>query len=832
MMEPKYQANGSGNGMGMAGNGGDGNGMAMETEWEDWRQGECLLPQLVGKFYDQQQWCDVRFCLSDGSVVAAHKLVLAITSSVFEGMFFGPLADKNLSQVRVEDVKPTGFKRLIHFIYNSRCLSWKMDDPEEWWHVLEAANKYMNTRLVEQIERRLRDIARKEGGKGVILKHLKMAYRIGFDSSVKTVFLNSVIKNTSKLIQTDQWNQLEESSIMKIYDQDFLAATEGELYMGAKTWCLRNTSNEGEALKIFLEKFAPRITPEYMSQRDFLTYVANDAFLAQVDVFRDWTIKILVKNASENTIRGSYRPMRVLHFYFNAEQKGNSPTQFKEEITTIDFPEEVTKYTAAITSVWDGDHSGLHLNLKTESSQKTDLMKQARQAMNFAKPGPKSTKGALPNLPEMVSDEEAQRTARKSALIVARMKDGSFRAEVLANMDDAGSAYTSKDMFAGSKADVDFVQVLVAIDARPNIKIKAISHKQFVEFVGTHDVPGKPNIEQVNFAKEFEFRAEESSMEQAEREICRTLRLKDCQAWYVNDQNLCKKRELIATDATELAGYLRYDAINKMIGMLAEEITVNKGRAAYAGKGGDETDKFLNNLQTMQKKYRSPRFWIMLEKEFKDDPDKLVSSVCKFDSSTGNLSYCGTICLQMNEEATLKPTTEFFSMILYNSDPNSKVYLRRFLNPQLVTKVSPSDDIEGINNFDIFVIQEGPKPGVETEGVILDYDRFIVKKVNEIPVTFRPKSGNDERILQIALDGTQGIAHAKAKLCEAMEVPGSASGVFIFECIASEASTANPLKKRAFRRPMDQPVDEHDPRKISDMFQYCEDGSKTLYYHL
>ena len=85
----------------------------------------------------------------------------------------------------------------------------------------------------------------------------------------------------------------------------------------------------------------------------------------------------------------------------------------------------------------------------------------------------------------------------------------------------------------------------------------------------------------------------------------------------------------------------------------------------------------------------------------------------------------------------------------------------RFLNPQLVTKVSPSDDIEGINNFDIFVIQvflyfnkellprptinafvllkglltkkliwiitpqlqEGPKPGAETEGVIMDYDR-------------------------------------------------------------------------------------------------------------
>ena len=37
---------------------------------------------------------------------------------------------------------------------------------------------------------------------------------------------------------------------------------------------------------------------------------------------------------------------------------------------------------------------------------------------------------------------------------------------------------------------------------------------------------------------------------------------------------------------------------------------------------------------------------------------------------------------KMNEEATLKPTTEFFSMILYNSDPNSKVYLRRYSGNQ------------------------------------------------------------------------------------------------------------------------------------------------------
>ena len=90
-----------------------------------------------------------------------------------------------------------------------------------------------------------------------------------------------------------------------------------------------------EVLLSFVNLF--RIIPEYMSQRDFLCCVANDAFLAQVGVFRDWTIKIMVRNAADNTIRGSYRPMRILQFYFNAQQKGNSPTQFNEEVAYIDF---------------------------------------------------------------------------------------------------------------------------------------------------------------------------------------------------------------------------------------------------------------------------------------------------------------------------------------------------------------------------------------------------------------------------------------------------------------------------------------------------------------
>ena len=50
-----------------------------------------------------------------------------------------------------------------------------------------------------------------------------------------------------------------------------------------------------------------------------------------------------------------------------------------------------------------------------------------------------------------------------------------------------------------------------------------------------------------------------------------------------------------------------------------EDVNANKGRAAYSGKGADETDKFLGQMAALKQKYTVPKFWIMLEKEFKDD---------------------------------------------------------------------------------------------------------------------------------------------------------------------------------------------------------------------
>ena len=78
--------------------------------------------------------------------------------------------------------------------------------------------------------------------------------------------------------------------------------------------------------------------------------------------------------------------------------------------------------------------------------------------------------------------------------------------------------------------------------------------------------------------------------------------------------------------------------------------------------------------------------------------------------------------------------------------------------------------------------------------VILDYDKFIIQKINGFPVTFRcvlnlmcaaskvthmlltycstaGPSLVDARILQISLDGTQSIRHVKAKVSSVQSCP-------------------------------------------------------------
>ena len=63
---------------------------------------------------------DVTFILGQGEDIEnvdAHKLVLALSSSVLRAQFFGRARDER-SQVKIPDSSPAAFKLMMQFIYN------------------------------------------------------------------------------------------------------------------------------------------------------------------------------------------------------------------------------------------------------------------------------------------------------------------------------------------------------------------------------------------------------------------------------------------------------------------------------------------------------------------------------------------------------------------------------------------------------------------------------------------------------------------------------------------------------------------------------------------
>jgi hypothetical protein len=54
----------------------------------------------------------------------------------------------------------------------------------------------------------------------------------------------------------------------------------------------------------------------------------------------------------------------------------------------------------------------------------------------------------------------------------------------------------------------------------------------------------------------------------------------------------------------------------------------------------------------------------------------------------------------------------------------------------------------------------------------------------------------------------------------------------VWECMSSEAVSANPLKKKSFRKPLDYVLSDDDERKISQLFTNCDSGDHTIFYQI
>ncbi|CAI9768745.1 unnamed protein product [Fraxinus pennsylvanica] len=173
------------------------------------------IGQHFGQLLESGKGTDVNFEV-DGEFFSAHKLVLAARSPVFRAQLYGPMKDRNMQCIKVEDMEAPVFKALLHFIYwdvlpdmeeltgmNSKWASTLMAQ-----HLLAAADRYGLDRLQLLCEGNLcEDVAINTVANTLALADQHHCFQL------KSVCLKFVAlpENLRAVMQTDGFEYLKES---------------------------------------------------------------------------------------------------------------------------------------------------------------------------------------------------------------------------------------------------------------------------------------------------------------------------------------------------------------------------------------------------------------------------------------------------------------------------------------------------------------------------------------------------------------------------------------------------------------------------------------------
>uniref|UniRef100_A0ACD6A3N5 Uncharacterized protein n=1 Tax=Avena sativa TaxID=4498 RepID=A0ACD6A3N5_AVESA len=108
------------------------------------------LSDHFGKLLLEEEGTDVTFSVG-GETFAAHKIVLATRSPVFRAELYGQMKERTAPSITIEDMQPSVFRALLHFMYTDSLPDMEDLDHDEYSeiirHLLVAADRYAMERL-------------------------------------------------------------------------------------------------------------------------------------------------------------------------------------------------------------------------------------------------------------------------------------------------------------------------------------------------------------------------------------------------------------------------------------------------------------------------------------------------------------------------------------------------------------------------------------------------------------------------------------------------------------------------------------------------------------
>ncbi|VUZ55354.1 unnamed protein product [Hymenolepis diminuta] len=237
---------------------------------------------------------------------AAHKLVLAVASPVFEAMFFGGFAEgaktmqngmSGIMEVHVDDVTPAAFQQCLRYIYYDDILL--TDILDDLYDTLYAAKKYLLTPLATACTNRLVSLMTPQN----VLLQLNRCSTMDEDELFKICW-HTIDVLTPEVLTSEHFIDLERQTLLKLISRETLYCEEWEIFESLMRWskieCTRTGVSATPAnVATIMKQFLPYILFSAMSLEDFIIHVSKTDVLS-LEVQHTILLQIATKMFAES----------------------------------------------------------------------------------------------------------------------------------------------------------------------------------------------------------------------------------------------------------------------------------------------------------------------------------------------------------------------------------------------------------------------------------------------------------------------------------------------------------------------------------------------------
>ena len=246
----------------------------------NWQTTKGTVRERTAFLFNNSLMSDITFVLTDPDGtqvrVPAHKLVLAISSPVFEVMFYGELAEKT-REIELPDIDAVSFLEFLRFVY---CDEVQLT-ADNALRVLNVAKKY----IVPTLEARCRQFLEDNIDETNACQILEEARQFAETDAEKQCW-DLIDGDTSACLESDQVLHLSHVTLVSLLGRDNLSTKEIELFDAAKRWAEAQCDENdvyptGEEMRRVLAEAVnlirfPTIRPQDFARRVVPTGILTD----------------------------------------------------------------------------------------------------------------------------------------------------------------------------------------------------------------------------------------------------------------------------------------------------------------------------------------------------------------------------------------------------------------------------------------------------------------------------------------------------------------------------------------------------------------------------